>query len=350
MVSSWDNNYQQYSSNEDDSGLDTETTTFFQHVHQAQAGGTQVQQQGMQTQVQQPVMPATQVSTAMPQSPAERPVKYAPVLLAVLILAIIAVDVDFLVTGGYMGIVAYYIAIGITAYTFSQHKNQALFITANVFAAAAIVVLISPFAGFLVFVLWAGSAFSITAVVRLIKDIMLQRKLSGAAPAKHLPQQEAARPTAPQVKAADKPSVWNSVVVPNAPISGSDVPTTVAGHAQPSVGYADEPSTQVAILDIGLQRVSTGEMYPVPPEGATIGKSSKCGICVGNNPRISREHAMITVDRSGINLRDNNSTNFTFVGSRRLQGNEVVHVGIGETFSLADDKFIVIRTNQSYGI
>lgn len=96
---------------------------------------------------------------------------------------------------------------------------------------------------------------------------------------------------------------------------------------------------------IAIKRLSTGDISVIPAGGGFIGRTAKCVVRVLNNPKIGREHATIFLDGNDVILSDNNSHNGTRVGGRCILGDESARIAVGESFSLADEEFVVVRTD-----
>lgn len=67
-----------------------------------------------------------------------------------------------------------------------------------------------------------------------------------------------------------------------------------------------------------------------------VGRGSGCDVRIADNLRISRLHARIERDGEGFRVTDLGSANGTTVRGRELHEGESEHVGLGETFELAD--------------
>lgn len=94
-----------------------------------------------------------------------------------------------------------------------------------------------------------------------------------------------------------------------------------------------------------LVRERTGESFPLYGGcEAHIGKGTGSTIQILGNGMISRTHAYLLCSGEGIAIRDDGSTNGTFVRGRRLEAGEHMQLAPGEQFKLADEVFWVERT------
>lgn len=67
-----------------------------------------------------------------------------------------------------------------------------------------------------------------------------------------------------------------------------------------------------------------GRRYDVAERPLTIGRDSTSDICLDQDS-ISRTHAIITVDANGVRIRDNDSTNGTYIGDNRINEAPLKH-------------------------
>jgi|GEM_PF-3513002 len=66
--------------------------------------------------------------------------------------------------------------------------------------------------------------------------------------------------------------------------------------------------------------------YPIPAQGLTLGRESGNHIVL-SDAQASRRHAMFWVDRGVCYVRDDNSTNGTFINNQRVYGTQPVRTG-----------------------
>jgi hypothetical protein len=111
-----------------------------------------------------------------------------------------------------------------------------------------------------------------------------------------------------------------------------------AKNEQPDLGRKDSATCVHA-----LHRIRTGKLYSLYDNKAMlIGRGSNCDIQLLGNDRLSRTHARICCDDSGVRLTDLGSANGTSVGSRELAKNETITFGYGTQFILAKEEFEVV--------
>ena len=119
------------------------------------------------------------------------------------------------------------------------------------------------------------------------------------------------------------------------PSSGA---VTVVGLSLPSLNQP-EPQAETGIFLIS--RTYALVRHPIRPGTTTIGRSDENNIVVAD-PRVSRQHAKITVDETGTLLTDLGSANGTFVNGDMVQGatkmklGDVVDFGGAEEFRLIE--------------
>lgn len=107
----------------------------------------------------------------------------------------------------------------------------------------------------------------------------------------------------------------------------------------------DSHEFQQDVIPLALLRVSTGEMLSVPADGGPLGRSSNSAVRILGNPKVGREHAMIRREKDKIVVQDLGSQNGTWFQGKPLQGKQVVRVGVGQVFSVADEQLRVVRSD-----
>lgn len=112
-----------------------------------------------------------------------------------------------------------------------------------------------------------------------------------------------------------------------------------------SDGTHDSHEFHQDVLPLALLRISTGEMLSVPADGGSLGRSSNTTVRILGNPKIGREHAMIRREKDKIVVQDLGSQNGTWFQGKPLQGKQVVRVGVGQVFSVADEQLRVVRSD-----
>lgn len=84
-----------------------------------------------------------------------------------------------------------------------------------------------------------------------------------------------------------------------------------------------------------LDGPSIGAEVPLAAESLTLGRDLACAIAIGGEqPQVSRRHAVITVDASGARISDLGSRNGTFVNGRRV---ETAYLSPGDEIRLGAD-------------
>lgn len=93
-----------------------------------------------------------------------------------------------------------------------------------------------------------------------------------------------------------------------------------------------------------IERLSDGLGFDLAKGEQVLGRSASCGLHFGGNSNVSRRHAAIVVDGDGegITLTDLGATNGTVVRGHRVAPHVPCHVGRGEEFLLADERFRVV--------
>ncbi len=110
----------------------------------------------------------------------------------------------------------------------------------------------------------------------------------------------------------------------------------------PAAEAAPEPKkAPVLKTNPYIVRVDNGERIMVQKAVFKIGKASRgVDYHVSDNGAISRQHAVITKKDDGYYIRDNKSTNHTYVDGRELEEGEEVLLKNNSKFKLADEEFI----------
>ncbi len=103
-----------------------------------------------------------------------------------------------------------------------------------------------------------------------------------------------------------------------------------------------EPKTQLDAKDIPwLYRKSTDEYIYIVKDGFVIGKSKiHADYAIENNTSISREHCTFIRYDKLTYIRDNNSTNGTYVNGTKLIPGKKALLNDGMTIKLANEEFI----------
>lgn len=90
-----------------------------------------------------------------------------------------------------------------------------------------------------------------------------------------------------------------------------------------------------------LRRTKNGQKMYVDKPVMKIGREgSYVDFYIGDNPSVSRSHADIIREDGIYYIRDNNSSNHTFVGTEMLVGGRKVKLEHGAKIRLADEEFV----------
>lgn len=88
-----------------------------------------------------------------------------------------------------------------------------------------------------------------------------------------------------------------------------------------------------------LQRKRTGEQVEVRGGEFRIGKDTAADYSISDNKAVSRHHAVICCNGSTYSIRDENSTNHTYLNGRMLEPGRMEALSGGDVIRLADEEF-----------
>lgn len=88
-----------------------------------------------------------------------------------------------------------------------------------------------------------------------------------------------------------------------------------------------------------LQRKRTGEQVEVRGSEFRIGKDIAADYSVSDNKAVSRHHAVICCNGGTFSIRDENSTNHTYLNGRMLEPGRMEVLSDGDVIRLADEEF-----------
>lgn len=91
-------------------------------------------------------------------------------------------------------------------------------------------------------------------------------------------------------------------------------------------------------LSFILRDTRTGQEYPIPPQGLRIGRTSENDVVLTDD-KVSRRHATLWMQGGVLYIRDENSTNGTWVGNERITAPRALQVG--EQVQIGDSVFEV---------
>ena len=172
------------------------------------------------------------------------------------------------------------------------------------------------------------------------------------APKPEMPKPEMPKPQMPPM--GQRPAMGGQPVMgqPVPPMGGQRPPMGQPMMGQPMVGQMPRP--QAPQMQNGnlmgqlggarpiphFVRKSTGEIINITKPEFIIGKSkTKADYAIENNSAISREHCIV-IQRDGVNyIKDNNSTNHTYVNGVELQPGKEVLLKHKTEVRLGDEEF-----------
>ena len=144
-----------------------------------------------------------------------------------------------------------------------------------------------------------------------------------------------AMPTPPTMPGAPKPMMPTAPAMPNMP---NPVPTPNPAPAEFTMGSITGQLGSKPVPHI--VRKNTGEAINITKPEFAIGKSkTKADYVIENNSAISRVHCII-VQKDGVNyIKDNNSTNHTYVNGVELEPGKEVLLKNKTVIQLGDEEF-----------
>ena len=88
-----------------------------------------------------------------------------------------------------------------------------------------------------------------------------------------------------------------------------------------------------------LVKTKTGEKITIGKKEFKIGKErSKVDYCITNNS-VSRVHAIITFESGEYYIKDNNSTNYTYINGEAIAASQKVKLSNGDRIKFSDEEF-----------
>jgi pSer/pThr/pTyr-binding forkhead associated (FHA) protein len=112
-----------------------------------------------------------------------------------------------------------------------------------------------------------------------------------------------------------------TVGAPGAPVPGPFAPAPSAWLGDPAPGSTGAGPRLVAVAG-----PYTGQSFPVPDTGATVGRDAAREIALTADATVSRRHASLAPEADGVLLRDEGSSNGTFVNGQPVQ-QHLLHPG-----------------------
>ena len=167
-----------------------------------------------------------------------------------------------------------------------------------------------------------------------------------------MPKPEMPKPQAPEMPKPQMPPMGQRPAMGGQPMMGQVPPMGQPMMGQPMMGQMPRPQApQMPNGNLMGQlggarpiphfvRKSTGEIINITKPEFVIGKSkTKADYAIENNSAISREHCIV-VQRDGVNyIKDNNSTNHTYVNGVELQPGKEVLLKHKTEVRLGDEEF-----------
>lgn len=86
-----------------------------------------------------------------------------------------------------------------------------------------------------------------------------------------------------------------------------------------------------------------GREYPLIQRTTTIGRSAACDIQV-SSPLVSRRHATVTVEESGVTVEDAGSRNGVYVNAERAVGS--VLLKLGDRLGIGDETLVLLELDE----
>jgi pSer/pThr/pTyr-binding forkhead associated (FHA) protein len=99
------------------------------------------------------------------------------------------------------------------------------------------------------------------------------------------------------------------------PFAPASAPVAVS----PSAGWGVQGGVPGAPRLVGVAGPYTGQVFPLPPEGGSIGREAGRDVALTADGSVSRRHAVVMVEGGRFVLRDEGSSNGTFVNGHRIQ-------------------------------
>lgn len=88
-----------------------------------------------------------------------------------------------------------------------------------------------------------------------------------------------------------------------------------------------------------LVRLRTNELIPILNQEFLVGKSSDADYQITDNRKVSRRHAIFRISNGECYIRDNNSTNHTFVNGKLIQPGVEIMLKNDDYIRLGDEEF-----------
>ena len=88
-----------------------------------------------------------------------------------------------------------------------------------------------------------------------------------------------------------------------------------------------------------LVRVKTNELIPILHKEFMVGKSINCDYQISDNRKVSRKHVIFRISNGECYVRDNDSTNHTFINGQLIQPGVEIMLSNDDYIRLGDEEF-----------
>jgi hypothetical protein len=88
-----------------------------------------------------------------------------------------------------------------------------------------------------------------------------------------------------------------------------------------------------------LVRIKTNELIPILHKEFMVGKSVNCDYQIIDNKKVSRKHAIFRISNGECYVRDNASTNHTFINGQLLQPGVEIMLSNDDNIRMGDEEF-----------
>jgi hypothetical protein len=88
-----------------------------------------------------------------------------------------------------------------------------------------------------------------------------------------------------------------------------------------------------------LVRIKTNELIPILHKEFMVGKSVNCDYQILDNKKVSRKHAIFRISNGECYVRDNASTNHTFINGQLLQPGVEIMLSNDDNIRMGDEEF-----------
>lgn len=207
----------------------------------------------------------------------------------------------------------------------------------------------------LLFIIIGIIAFVVILIV-VIVIIVVSKSKKKAQPSMNVPPMgDMVRPVMPESQPRPQLGYPQPPVAPGAPETPRRAPQPKAYPAPPTIPQMAEGAGETVLLNEGsgettllsetnqvmavLVKTKTGEKITIGKKEFKIGKErSKVDYCITNNS-VSRVHAIITFESGEYYIKDNNSTNYTYINGEAIAASQKVKLSNGDRIKFSDEEF-----------